>query len=71
MEDGSKDGTLKICKGFANRFAGEIKVVCRSFSDGKPSALVEALKHASGDIVGVFDENGMIDFVSKAAIILA
>jgi cellulose synthase/poly-beta-1,6-N-acetylglucosamine synthase-like glycosyltransferase len=59
VEDGSADQTAKICKGFEKRHPDQVKVICRSNSDGKPSALKEALKHVKGEIVGVFDADNV------------
>jgi cellulose synthase/poly-beta-1,6-N-acetylglucosamine synthase-like glycosyltransferase len=59
VEDGSTDQTAKICKGFEKRHPDQVKVICQSNSDGKPSALIEALKHVKGEIVGVFDADNV------------
>ena len=61
VEDGSVDGTVGICETLARDYPGQVKVVCRDVSDGKPSALVEGLKHVSGDIVGVFDADNVVE----------
>ena len=61
VEDGSVDQTVNICNDYAKEYPGQVKVICRSFSDGKPSALVEALKHVKGDIVGVFDADNVVE----------
>jgi cellulose synthase/poly-beta-1,6-N-acetylglucosamine synthase-like glycosyltransferase len=69
VEDGSVDRTGEICGEFAERYPGVVKLVRRSVSDGKPSALKEALKHVSGDVVAVFDADNIPepDFLLRAA----
>lgn len=69
VEDGSVDGTVDICRKFVDDYPGQVKLVCRSVSDGKPSALKEAFKHVSGEIVGVFDADNIpeSDFLLRAA----
>ena len=59
VEDGSVDKTEAICRGFAKDHPELIKVVSRQVSNGKPSALMEALKHVKGEIVGVFDADNV------------
>ncbi|TSA55913.1 glycosyltransferase family 2 protein [bacterium] len=59
VEDGSVDKTAKICRGFAKEHPNQVKIISRNVSDGKPSALMEALKHIKGDIVGVFDADNV------------
>jgi len=59
VEDGSIDRTGEICRKFADDHPGQVKLVRRSVSDGKPSALTEALKHVSGEIVAVFDADNI------------
>jgi cellulose synthase/poly-beta-1,6-N-acetylglucosamine synthase-like glycosyltransferase len=61
VEDGSVDQTGSIVKGFERDFPGEVKVIRRGSSDGKPSALIEGLKHVRGEIVGVFDADSVPD----------
>jgi len=69
VEDGSVDGTVDICRKFVEKYPDQVKLVCRSVSDGKPSALKEAFKHVSGEIVGVFDADNIPepDFLLNAA----
>lgn len=67
VEDGSTDQTSDICSDYARKHPMQVKVVTRSFSDGKPSALVEAIKHVSGEIVGVFDADNVVD---KSALLM-
>jgi cellulose synthase/poly-beta-1,6-N-acetylglucosamine synthase-like glycosyltransferase len=59
VEDGSTDDTLNICKKFAREANLNLKIVHREFSDGKPSALNCGIKHARGDIIGIFDADDL------------
>jgi len=59
VEDGSVDKTVEICKAYARRYSGQIKLLCQSLSNGKPSALNCALKHVRGEIVAVFDADSV------------
>ena len=59
VEDGSVDKTAEICKHFVKEYPNRVNLICRNVSDGKPSALVEALKHVNGEIVGVFDADNV------------
>jgi cellulose synthase/poly-beta-1,6-N-acetylglucosamine synthase-like glycosyltransferase len=69
VEDGSVDRTCEICRRFTEKHPRQVKLVRRSVSDGKPSALKEALKHVSGEIVAVFDADNIPepDFLLRAA----
>jgi len=69
VEDGSADGTADICSKFAGMYPSQVKLLRRSVSDGKPSALKEAVKHVSGEIVAVFDADNIpeSDFLLRAA----
>ena len=69
VEDGSVDRTCEICRQFADANPFQVKLVQRSVSDGKPSALKEALVHTSGEIVAVFDADNIPepDFLLRAA----
>jgi cellulose synthase/poly-beta-1,6-N-acetylglucosamine synthase-like glycosyltransferase len=69
VEDGSIDRTGEICRKFAEKNPCQVKLLRRSVSDGKPSALKEALKHVSGEIVAVFDADNIPepDFLLRAA----
>jgi cellulose synthase/poly-beta-1,6-N-acetylglucosamine synthase-like glycosyltransferase len=60
VEDGSTDGTLDICVNYAKEHA-DVKILHRSFSNGKPSALNYGLKHAKGEIVAIFDADNVPD----------
>ena len=59
VEDGSIDKTPWICKNHAKRHPECIKFIRQSISNGKPSALNCALKHARGEIVAVFDADNV------------
>ena len=61
VEDGSTDGTLKICENYAKDCSGQVKLVHRSKSNGKPAALNHGLKYATGDVVAVFDADSVLD----------
>lgn len=54
VEDESKDRTLKICNGFAERYTW-IKVFHRDSSLGKGDALNYAFHKSSGEIIATFD----------------
>jgi cellulose synthase/poly-beta-1,6-N-acetylglucosamine synthase-like glycosyltransferase len=60
VEDGSTDRTLDICLSFAKDHEN-VKILHRSVSNGKPSALNYGLKHAKGEIVAVFDADNVPD----------
>ncbi|MCW4023417.1 MAG: glycosyltransferase family 2 protein [Candidatus Bathyarchaeota archaeon] len=68
VEDGSSDGTLEVCQEFAVA-RGNVKVLRRSVSDGKPSALNYGLKSCTGDVVAVFDADSVpaVDALRRAA----
>lgn len=59
VEDGSADKTVEICEKYARRYPRGIRLIRRSMSNGKPSALNYALKYARGEIVGVFDADSV------------
>ncbi|MCW4015254.1 MAG: glycosyltransferase family 2 protein [Candidatus Bathyarchaeota archaeon] len=69
VEDGSLDKTAEICTKFAQEHPTQVKLLRRSFSDGKPSALQTAFKHINGEIVAVFDADNIPEsgFLLKAA----
>ena len=58
VEDGSSDNTLEVCRAFAST-RGNVRVLTRSLSDGKPSALNFGLKSCGGDVVAVFDADSV------------
>ena len=59
VEDGSTDKTAEICTKYAQRRSNHIKLIHRSESNGKPSALNCATKHARGEIIAVFDADNV------------
>ncbi|MGD8505188.1 MAG: glycosyltransferase [Candidatus Bathyarchaeota archaeon] len=61
VEDGSTDKTVEICENYSRRYADQIKLIRQDESNGKPSALNYALKHASGEIVAVFDADNVLE----------
>ena len=69
VEDGSFDKTPLICREYARHHPNCVKFIVRSTSNGKPSALNCALKHARGEIVAVFDADNVpeSDVLVKAA----
>ncbi len=58
VEDGSTDRTLDICLRYARENVG-IRILHKPISNGKPSALNYAIKHAKGEIIGVFDADNV------------
>ena len=59
VEDGSVDNTVGICAKYARQYPDQVRLVRRSRSDGKPSALNHALKYVRGEIVAVFDADSV------------
>jgi len=59
VEDGSVDKTVDICTEYAELYPNQVRLLCRSVSDGKPSALNYGLKHVRGEIVAVFDADNV------------
>ena len=59
VEDGSTDQTADICRKFAKEHPNNVTLIRRSVSDGKPSALMAAMKYVTGDLVGVFDADAV------------
>lgn len=59
VEDGSTDDTLKICNKFAENRNLNLKVLHRELCNGKPSALNFGIRHAKGDIIGIFDADNL------------
>jgi cellulose synthase/poly-beta-1,6-N-acetylglucosamine synthase-like glycosyltransferase len=59
VEDGSTDGTARICKEFVANYPDNLKLVQRTVSKGKPSALMAALGQVKGEIIGVFDADNV------------
>jgi cellulose synthase/poly-beta-1,6-N-acetylglucosamine synthase-like glycosyltransferase len=58
-EDGSVDETVAICKEYVRRYPDQVRLIRRSVSKGKPSALNYALKNVMGEIVAVFDADNV------------
>lgn len=58
VDDGSADKTVEICEEYA-RCSNQIRLLHRSASDGKPSALNYGLRHAKGEIVATFDADNV------------
>lgn len=69
VEDGSTDKTAEICERYVRRYPSQIRLIRRSISNGKPSALNYALKQVRGEIVAVFDADSVPepDVLLKAA----
>jgi cellulose synthase/poly-beta-1,6-N-acetylglucosamine synthase-like glycosyltransferase len=59
VEDGSRDRTAQICNEYARRYRGLIKFFHKPTSNGKSSALNFGLKHAKGELIGVFDADSV------------
>lgn len=59
VEDGSTDKTAEICEKYVRRYPSQIRLIRRSTSNGKPSALNYALKQVRGEIVAVFDADSI------------
>jgi cellulose synthase/poly-beta-1,6-N-acetylglucosamine synthase-like glycosyltransferase len=69
VEDGSADGTFEICREYAQRYPRLVRLLHKPISDGKPSALNFAVKHARGEVLAVFDADSVpeADVLLKAA----
>jgi len=61
VDGNSRDDTKKICEAYARENPGLINAIEQTGRDGKPSALNDGLRHAKGDIVGVFDADNVPD----------
>ena len=59
VEDGSTDRTVEICSEYVKRYPGQVKLIRKPLSEGKPSALNYALKYVKGDIIGFFDADSV------------
>lgn len=70
VEGASEDNTKAICKQYCKRYPQMISLISQAASSGKPSALNEGLKHATGEIVAIFDADSVLerDTLKKAAI---
>jgi cellulose synthase/poly-beta-1,6-N-acetylglucosamine synthase-like glycosyltransferase len=60
VEDGSNDNTLKVCTNYATDHL-HMKILHRSFSNGKPSALNYGIHNSKGEIIAVFDADNIPD----------
>ena len=59
VEDGSVDKTLEICAEHVKEWNGNLKIMRKPTSNGKPSALNYGIKYASGQIIGIFDADNV------------
>lgn len=59
IDDGSTDATAAVCREYAEKSRGRIRLLSGESSRGKPSALNRALNILSGDIVAVFDADNV------------
>jgi len=57
--DGSTDATVDVCREYAKKSRGRVKLLCGEGSKGKPCALNRALNVLKGDIVAVFDADNV------------
>lgn len=69
VEDGSTDATVEICREYVRMNPGQVKLLHKPFSNGKPSALNYALREARGEVIAVFDADNIpeLNTLSKAA----
>lgn len=58
VEDGSIDKTNGLCTDFAKRNIN-VRILSKSISNGKPSALNLGLKYAKGEIIAIFDADNV------------
>jgi len=59
VEDGSTDKTVEICEEYVGRYPDQVRLLHKPVSNGKPSALNYALKHAKGEILAFFDADSV------------
>jgi cellulose synthase/poly-beta-1,6-N-acetylglucosamine synthase-like glycosyltransferase len=59
VEDGSTDKTVEICREYVRRYPEQVRLFHKSISNGKPSALNYAIKHARGEILAFFDADNI------------
>ena len=59
VEDGSSDQTVEICMEYVRRYPRQVRLLHKPVSNGKPSALNYALKHARGEILAFFDADNV------------
>ena len=58
IEDGSTDKTREICMNYAKQNVN-VKILNKTVSNGKPSALNLGLTHAKGEIIAIFDADNV------------
>jgi cellulose synthase/poly-beta-1,6-N-acetylglucosamine synthase-like glycosyltransferase len=61
IDGDSSDSTLKICTRYQEKYPQTFKVISEKGANGKPGALNLALPYATGDIIGVFDADSLLD----------
>ncbi len=59
VDGNSKDSTVSICSEFSAKYSEIFKIIPQKDSTGKPAALNLGLRHATGDIIGVFDADSL------------
>lgn len=59
VDDGSVDRTVGICTKYVGQHPGQIRLLHKPVSSGKPAALNYALKHAKGEIIATFDADNV------------
>lgn len=57
----SKDSTFEICKAFSSAWPGIVEVYRQGHGRSKAAALNEALRHAKGDVIGIFDADSLLE----------
>lgn len=69
VDGNSADNTCSICSDYVEKHPGVFKLIKEKASNGKPAALNLALPSVTGDIVGIFDADGVPekDVLRKAA----
>ena len=61
VEDGSTDRTVEVCREFARKSNGVVRLLRADVSNGKSVALNRGLEAARGDIVAVFDADNILE----------
>jgi cellulose synthase/poly-beta-1,6-N-acetylglucosamine synthase-like glycosyltransferase len=61
VDGNSTDSTNEICSTFAAKYPQIFKIINEKESKGKPAALNLALPYATGEIVGVFDADSLME----------
>lgn len=59
VEDGSTDRTIDVCLEQARRRHLNLRILRKPSSSGKSSALNYGIKHAGGEIIGIFDADSV------------